>query len=244
MLRTMTCIGMAFLVVACAPPPVRGTFMSALIDTKPIVFPLNQVRTSEVGEATYEQGEATVTRERKAKILAPVTANLELGHSLKLATGAGGPLLTRSEGGEPALCFATSGVGQAVTIMSASGVTIACLVDTDKDGTFDYSMFATREKYFDLPHKVPYSVTVEEKAAERKGALRVDFIYQGFARGVLRFSYREFRDGLARPAFTQDLTYEADSDGKAVIGFKGMRMQVLKATNQNVTYIVERQMTL
>ena len=45
-----------------------------------------------------------------------------------------------------------------------------------------------------------------------------------------------FSDDMARPAFTQDLTYDlADGDE---IGFRGARIKVLKATNTAITYVV------
>ena len=228
--------------VGCAPPPVRGDFLASTVEDVKIVVPIGQTRTVEVGESMYEQGIKTTSKSRTARLLSPVVAELELGHRLNLPAGAGGVLQTRSEGRELALCFPTSGVGTAVQSITLSGTTIACLVDVDRDGTFDQAMFATREKYFPLAAKIPYSMTESENVAESKGAFRADFIYQGLARGVLHFSYREFHDGLARPAFTQELTYEADNDGTAVIGFKGMRIKVLKATNENVTYVIERAM--
>jgi len=106
-------------------------------------------------------------------------------------------------------------------------------------------MFSTREKYFELSNKVPYETKVTSTSdVELKGAFRSDFIYQGLAKGVLKFSYREFQDGIARPAFTQDLTYDIEPDGTATIGFKGMRIKVLKASNQSITYMVEKGMNL
>jgi len=247
-MRSITAFcALAFMCVSqtgCAPPPVRGGFLASTVEDVKIVIPIGETRTVELGETMYEQGVKTTSKSRTAKLLAPVVAELELGHRLNLPAGAGGVLQTRSAGRELALCFPTTGAGTAVQAITLSGTVIACLVDVDRDGTFDQAMFATREKYFPLAAKVPYSMTESENVTESKGAFRADFIYQGYARGVLRFSYREFRDGLARPAFTQELTYEAETDGTATIGFKGMRIKVLKATNQNVTYVIERGMNL
>lgn len=238
-----TCIA-ALVLSGCAPPPVRGTFLAQTVENVEIVVPLGQIRTVEVGESMYEQGMRTTTKIREAKLSVPVAVDLEVGHRLDLKAGAGGRMQVRSEGREYAMCFQTIGVGQGVASVTGSGTVLACLVDQDRDGTFDYAMFATREKQFPLPHKVGYSMTEKDTTVESKGAFRVDFLYQGYARGVLKFSYREFRDGIARPAFTQELTYETESDGTAVIGFKGMRIKVVKATNQNITYVIEKGMTL
>jgi hypothetical protein len=202
---------------------------------------LNVVLNREVGDSMYEKGSVVTKVETKAKLLAAVSADLEVGHKLNIANGAGGTLLTRSLNQEPALCFNTSGIGQATMTISGSGQAIGCLVDTDKDGTFDVSMFSMYEKYFPLPAKVPYEiVSRQESEVEVKGALRQDFLYQGLAKGVIRVSYREFKDGISRPAFTQDLSYELNQDGSGDIGFRGMRMKVISATNQGIKYTVEK----
>ena len=70
----------------------------------------------------------------------------------------------------------------------------------------------------------------------------VDVLYQGTSKGEVKISYREFSHGLARAAFTQDVSYELDPDGTAVIGFKGMRIKVLKATGHDIKYILEQPM--
>lgn len=232
-------------VVGCAPPVVRGTFLGQIPTKTALIMPIGQPLTKEIGETIYEQGSRVTRVAKTAKLLDNVTSSLDLGHSLTLSAGTSGPILTRSLGGEPSLCFFTAGAGQVVTSISSFGgaQTVACLVDVDKDGTFDYSMFSTREKYFPLSNKARYeSAVTSEEEVEVKGAQRVDFIYQGLSKGVLKFSYREFHNGIARPAFTQDLTYDIDADGTAAIGFKGMRIKVLKATNQNITYTIEKLM--
>jgi hypothetical protein len=48
--------------------------------------------------------------------------------------------------------------------------------------------------------------------------------------------YREFKDNLARPAFTQELKY--DLGQSRVIGYKGARFEVLDAGNTAITYKV------
>lgn len=228
----------------CAPPGIRGRFVDTTEMRRNLLTPLNVPITREVGETMYEKGVRVTSNIVTVKTAVSVTSSLDLGHNLNVASGTVGRLLFRSIGGEPSLCFYTSGVGQVVTAIGGLGAqTTACLVDVDKDSAFDVSMFTTREKYFPLSNKVPYEViNTEELDEDVKGALLIDLLYQGSARGVIRLSYREFRDSLARPAFTQDLSYELDADGTATIGFKGMRIKILRATNQNISYIVERPM--
>lgn len=83
-------------------------------------------------------------------------------------------------------------------------------------------------------------VALEPTEFVQTGAVsfRVEFIYTGYANGVLSATYREFRDDMARPAFTQELKYDISQD--KTIGFKGARIQVLSAGNVSIKYIVQR----
>jgi len=47
--------------------------------------------------------------------------------------------------------------------------------------------------------------------------------------------YREFKDNLARPAFTQEVTYDLQIGDE--IGFKGARFKILEANNTQIKYI-------
>ena len=64
--------------------------------------------------------------------------------------------------------------------------------------------------------------------------LRRELEYGGVSKGTVTLQYREFSGNLARPAFSQELHYDL-ADG-AVIGFKGSRIQIIKATNTAITY--------
>ena len=63
------------------------------------------------------------------------------------------------------------------------------------------------------------------------------FIYNGRIGDTLKFSYREFTvSGYARDAFTQDVQYDLKEG--SIIGFKGARVEVIEATNREITYKV------
>lgn len=69
-----------------------------------------------------------------------------------------------------------------------------------------------------------------------KPSFRRELVYSGASKGTIKLLYREFSNDLARPAFSQDLTYDlADGDE---IGFRGARFKVLKATNTSIRYVV------
>jgi hypothetical protein len=74
------------------------------------------------------------------------------------------------------------------------------------------------------------------KPAPSAASFKRELVYSGVSGGVVRIAYREFSRDMARPAFTQELTYDlADGDE---IGFRGARFRVLKATNVSIRYVV------
>ncbi|WP_342606379.1 hypothetical protein [Pantoea agglomerans] len=60
--------------------------------------------------------------------------------------------------------------------------------------------------------------------------------YNGNAGGVLKFTYREFSNDMARSAYTTDFTIDS-SEGNTVT-YKGARIKVVKADNSSITYTV------
>ena len=65
---------------------------------------------------------------------------------------------------------------------------------------------------------------------------RQELIYNGRSGDTIKFSYREFNNDMARPPFSQDVQYDL-KDG-STIGFKGLRIEVLSATNTKLSYRV------
>lgn len=63
-----------------------------------------------------------------------------------------------------------------------------------------------------------------------------EFVFNGKANNVLKFMYREYVNDMARPAFTQELQYDL-TEGNT-IGFKGLRIEVIDASNTSITYKV------
>jgi hypothetical protein len=61
-----------------------------------------------------------------------------------------------------------------------------------------------------------------------------EFIFNGKVGTNLKFIYREYINDMARPAFNQELQYDLNESN--VIGFKGLRIEVMKATNTNIRY--------
>lgn len=61
-------------------------------------------------------------------------------------------------------------------------------------------------------------------------------IYSGKVGNKINVGYREFSSNLARPAFNNDVEY--DLNESKTIGYKGALLEIIEATNQNITYKV------
>lgn len=70
----------------------------------------------------------------------------------------------------------------------------------------------------------------------KKEYLKQDFIYNGKVGNAIKFTYREYVNDLARPAFTQDLQYDLTESN--IIGFRGLRIEIQSATNIKIQYKV------
>lgn len=84
-------------------------------------------------------------------------------------------------------------------------------------GNFEYSTGKT-------------SVTVDKKSFQQT------LLYNGKVGNRVTVSYREFADDMARSAFTNEVSY--DIGESKIIGYKGARLEVISATNTNITFKV------
>lgn len=76
----------------------------------------------------------------------------------------------------------------------------------------------------------------EEKVVADKGYQNYEILYNGTDKNSMLFTYREFSpDGIARTAFYQNLTYEANATS---IRFKGFKINILKSNNEEVKFSV------
>jgi hypothetical protein len=116
-----------------------------------------------------------------------------------------------------------------------------CTADTNNDGYLD-SWWKSKKQFKSmidndyklLDKKVPY--TLEYTYSEN--SFKYDVLYQGRVNNRISISYREFANNIARPAFTQNIEYEVIENADTIIGFKGLRIKILKTTNYDITYQV------
>lgn len=82
----------------------------------------------------------------------------------------------------------------------------------------------------------PVDYSIEYAPEYRPTALQQTLLYNGKIGNRITLSYREFSQDMARPAFTNEVTYDL-SESK-ILGYKGARLEVLSATNTELTYRV------
>lgn len=111
-----------------------------------------------------------------------------------------------------------------------------CLIDTGAGEFTHYGAeFNSLTGLLDYP--VSYKL-IPTPDSFNQDSFKYVALYQGKSGNKIKISFREFKDDMARPAFTQDIEYELEKDGTSIIGFKGLRIEVLKATNTDITYKV------
>jgi hypothetical protein len=219
------------------PPPVERVENSTTYFLTPSI---GESMTAEVGESLYQEGIKTTSKRYRAILKEGATSKMDRGYVLTVKAGAEGQMLMRPESHLPLLCFMTHGTG--ILGVFGDNNVVGCLVDSSNSQVFDASMFQSYGNRFKLSNPVPYEVKVAETTVENREDFYVDVLYQGVSKGEVKISYREFSSGVARPAFTQDVSYELEPNGTATIGFKGMRIKILKATSQNLQYVLEQPM--
>lgn len=109
-----------------------------------------------------------------------------------------------------------------------------CIIDLNNDGIFTHFTTGSLD-FVKLDSSSKYHLE-RPKPIYTEDSFKYVALYQGKKGNLIKISFREFKNNIARPAFTQDIEYELDNDGKTLIGFKGLRIEVEKATNFDITY--------
>jgi len=80
------------------------------------------------------------------------------------------------------------------------------------------------------------NVTDKKLPSLAENSFQQTLIYSGCTEDIVTLGYREFSNNNARPAFNNDVEYDLKSS--KIIGYKGARIEVIEADNQNITYKV------
>jgi len=189
---------------------------------------INVVTTAEIGSSMFE----------KVKQYNYDTYNVHVDDKIAIQTHATG-LLTTSEQDLGVLRIDPKNGWKGACIKSdATGYT-SCLVDSNNDSRFDKAGAIINSLYSNISNPIIYTL-IRTKPTFKEDSFKYSAYYQGKKGNLIKISFREYLDNIARPAFTQDIDYELDNNGKAIVGFKGLRMEIIKATNLDIKYKVLR----
>jgi hypothetical protein len=79
----------------------------------------------------------------------------------------------------------------------------------------------------------PYTIT-NSLGPPVKNEFQRTLLYNGKIGNRITLGYREFDGNIARPAFSNEVSY--DLSESMILGYKGARIEVIKATNTEITY--------
>lgn len=111
-----------------------------------------------------------------------------------------------------------------------------CALDDDGDGTFD--RIAKDDVSAGLKLKTPASYKRATVPVDAPDNLRQTLLYAGATSDGLRLSYREFRNDLARPAFTEELTIPITKTFPQDVAVKDMRLRLLAIDGLGLRYMI------
>jgi hypothetical protein len=111
-----------------------------------------------------------------------------------------------------------------------------CLIDTNDDGMFDQISYTSGgfAKKIELP--LPYRRVITEMKGDGPRTFRKLLLFVGSDSGAIRFSYREFANDMARPAFTEDLSVPLGATFPQTIAVKDRVLTVHKIDGMGLSY--------
>lgn len=236
-------IAASVLLTACAAGGPLQPFPQVVITT----HRLQTVLQPEINtEATAELGETFISRKFIQSIptieLALPVAHTTSHNGVQIAVNVSSGRLTQWGQNELGTYYqspgftakATTSIGNIVDLASTGGIIVPAGSQPAKSV---YRKPNSGTNAFVSENASPISYTkAPNTIVPHKDSFVRELIYTGIAKNTITVVYREFSNDLARPAFTQDLKYDL-SEGN-VIGFKGARFQVIKATNTEIRYKV------
>ncbi len=129
------------------------------------------------------------------------------------------------------------------TVTTLSGMQFGgwkdCLIDTDNDGRFDRVSFNEVAGAKDVVPPVSYvkgAIPIEGGQAK---SFRQTLIFLGKSGTDIKFSYREFSNDMARPAFTEDLSLPAPSEFPQTYKIKNIALTVSGIGPDGLSYRIK-----
>jgi hypothetical protein len=114
-----------------------------------------------------------------------------------------------------------------------------CALDDDGDGTFDRIALDDTVAALRLKEPVRYQIK-DAVAPSSNGNFKQVVSYLGVSGDTLRLSYREFLNDMARPAFTEELTFPITKTYPQGVAFKDVKMTILGINGMGLRYRLEQ----
>ena len=226
-MRLAACL-LILVLSACASTYVPAPVAPRKVGEEP---PLHTRTSRSVGDVVYEtyNYQQVVAARLKSSVAIDVLA-------AKAMIPSGSLLESFRDGAVSAYC-----TRDLALVVSMSGpMSRVCLADMNRNGSFESWKAPqgplARQMWAKLDHEVPFAP--EEDIDAATGGFRYELLYQGISGAVVSLLYREFLDNLARPAFQQDLTYTLEQPGPTEVSFRGTRLRIYGANNNQIEYEV------
>lgn len=199
---------------------VAATLVTAPAGAEPkssVVPPLGTEHTATVGSPILEQARYDALRIATTKV--PIAKRVLL--------------MIRLEAGEP--LYPTYSATAKFKGCAHFG---PCAFDDDGDGIFDRMAKDDTSTAFKLNEPVPYEI--KETPNPDAPYFRQTISYLGATSDTLRLSYREFVNGTARPAFTEEMTLPLGKSFPQTVAFKDVKLTILAIDGMGLRYRVEK----
>ncbi|TSK08706.1 MAG: hypothetical protein FPO08_05225 [Geobacter sp.] len=206
------------LLTACAAPKYNYMPVTTAISEPPI----DSVNTTQVGDTMVRQGKYqeydAIYVTRKADPSWAYT--LYPGYYLKQGEDETAEYYYPGGGDESGRVVKSGLADPWTSIMTKKGDTEICVVTVFNAYVCGDSNSFERRKKLSVTHD----------------SFQQSLIYSGKVGNKINIGYREFSNNLARPAFNNNVEYDL-SESKT-IAYKGAKLEILEATNQNIKYKV------
>lgn len=137
--------------------------------------------------------------------------------------------------------------GHEYTVVAIPGQELGVTLLLDDTDTFTglvsnvlqkvYSVSGNRPLAKIEPRPIHFTRGHDEQIDTRAGYVNFELLYSGRTKDAINLLYREFTpDDMARPAFSQSLTYES---GSTTLRFRDVVVRVIDASNEGIRYVVD-----
>jgi len=123
--------------------------------------------------------------------------------------------------------------------ISISDESITYLYDEDNDGKFEQFMIQARKNavsWKDLKPEAAYKQAPGIRS--ESDGFEIELMYDGFGGKSIEIVYNEYRDDLTQVSFSESIDFELTENSDNIISHKGIRLEILDATDEQLTYRV------